>query len=157
MRGFLIVVMSLFAFNVYGQKMTPVSLYEKYAGKKGYTTIELSADIIKLMGSGASADGSALDGVESIRIVMEEALSEGFVSDMRAVVSGKNYKLIMSLNDGEDKISLYKATENKREHFVMLLSSEDKQQNVFIYMVGSDISINNITSIGKILPGNKNK
>lgn len=146
---FLSLITLLLAVTVYGQKMTFDSFFKKYSDKEGYTTVTLSGSMLKMaMPEGLSGLGDSLSKIDEMKIIVEEKSTPEFVESVKSLVS-QGYEILMSVEDKETQVSLYKKTKGKLDDMVLLVSEED--ENVFIRVTGKELDLSSLTA----LAGNK--
>lgn len=135
-------------------------LYEKYAGKKGFTSINISPEMFKMLASLDSGDEaqasqeekiiSQLSGLKMLIYEPGEGPKVDFVSDVKATVPVKDYTEMMSV-DSEDetiKFLVKKAPNNKISEMVMLVFGED--ETLVMSMTGN-LDMATISSISRSL------
>ena len=138
------------------------NFYSKYSGKSGFMTVEISGEMIKIMGSGSSqvkggSISEILDGIKYIRIVVAEEPSSSFGSDMDRLAEDKSYKLMSSMNDSGQKITFYfkdAGSGSSQSDFMMLVKGTG--ENIAISISG-DIDITKISKLSGLGIGGLDK
>ena len=142
-RLFFISLLLISVIAAYGQKSID-ALFEKYAGKDGFTTVTINGSLLKLAKcfDGDSADTDKLPkGLTEIRILSQEdkALKVGNFYDMVIKDLDLNvYEEFMRVKDSDQDMRMLVRTEGKRlKEFLLICGGED---NAIIQIKG-DMSI----------------
>ncbi len=148
------------------QAQTPIDkLYEKYAGKEGFTSINISPEMFSLLGN-IDTDDSTGD-VQDAKMVMEQlkglkmlayepkpggSLSdkEAFMKEVRKAVPLDEYSELMAIReDGSDIRFLIRKTDGNRiTEMLMIIDSED---DAMVMSMTGNIDMNTISKIGKTM------
>ena len=131
------------------------SLFRKMSGVEGYTAVEITKDMIKLLGSGNSKEqvknSGDLDGVESIRMIVADKYSDKFAEEAKKCSAG--FRLLTSVKSKSGEVSIYiketSGSKNSRKS-EMLVISLGEEDNAVLHINGT-IDINKISA----LPGVK--
>lgn len=135
-------------------------LYEKYAGKKGFTSINISPEMFKMLASlesGSDADNkqeeqvlSQLSGLKMLVYEPGDGPKIDFAADVKATVPVKDYAELMSVDsEGETvKFLVKKAPNNKISEMLMIVFSDD--ETLVMSMTGN-LDMATISSISKSL------
>ena len=135
-------------------------LYEKYAGKKGFTSINISPEMFKMLASLESGEDaqntqeeqmlSQLSGLKMLIYEPGDGPKVDFISDIKATVPVKEYTEMMSVDsEGETvKFLVKKAPDNKISEMVMLVYGTD--ETLVMSMTGN-LDMATISSISKSL------
>ena len=141
------------------QKMTFSQFREKYSGQQGYTTVEITEAMLKLVGMGKKGNQpesllSSMGGITRICIITADRRSDDFIDDMDKVVAkDSGYKLLSSVTESGQNAKFYykevpdtgKGDEPPRiSEFVMILHGSSDN---LIMNIHGDFSITQITSI----------
>ena len=158
MKKTLLILLLCIPIGALAQKTSFDSLYVNYTGKAGYTTIEISGELIKMLGS-ESADGKndkslseTIDGIKHIRIIAEEKPSSKFNGEILSISYSGRYKLLTSIteNDGK-KLSFFFREggngKNALSEFLMVMLSENG--NMFMSITGK-IDVKKISKLSTI-------
>lgn len=146
--------------SVFGQqRITFEQLQRKYGGQAGYTTIEVTEAMLKLIGASKSNDKSknmlsGMSGIRNIRIITADRETDSFTDDMKRMVGPESgYKLLTSVEENGQTAQFYykdvleEGSRNKTPRvaeFVMILYGG--ADNLVMNILG-DFSITQITSI----------
>ncbi len=138
MKRLIAILFLLLPLTVVAQDSEFSNYVKKYSGQKGFTTVELSEQVLKTMGVG--------DGIESMYAVSVEDREKvaDFCADTKALIS--HYKVLMSfLNDGKS-ISIYSrnSTSKAITHLIIFIRSDSQATLVLLY--GSNIELSNVLS-----------
>lgn len=133
--------------------------FAKYSGKKGYTTMELTSELLKAAYNSPSNDsnkelGEMLEGVERMRIVIAEKSSAEFTVDVLDLPGKTDLKLVTNVNENGQKIKMYykpavtasKGGKQNAEFLMFILSVKD---NITIHITG-DFDLKNVTKLGDL-------
>jgi len=131
-------------------------LYEKYAGKKGFTSINISPEMFKMLASMDSEGNqeeqmlSQLSGLKMLVYEPGNGPKVDFMADVKATVPMKDYAELMSVDsEGETvKFLVKKAPNNKISEMLMIVFSED--ETLVMSMTGN-LDMATISSISKSL------
>ena len=138
MKRLIIILFLLLPLTAVAQDSEFLGFVKKYSGQKGFTTVELSEQLLKTMGVG--------DGIESMYAVSVEDREKvaDFCADTKSLIS--HYKMLMSfLNDGKS-ISIYNRNSASQSitHLIIFIRSEEAATLVLLY--GSNIELTNFLS-----------
>lgn len=124
------------------QRMTFSQLQKKYTSRDGYTTVRITADMLKLVGM------DEVTGVAEIRIVSADRFSTEFRDDTRMVLRQPQYKLLTEVEDKEQKALFYyrRTPEGTISRFVMAVWGEDTNM---IMSISGAFSMGQLQSIAK--------
>lgn len=166
---FAIVLVLLIPLGASAQKrMTFEQVEKKYAEKQGYTIIEVTETMLKMIGlKGVDTMSSemlnGLKGISSMRIIMSDVKSSEFTRDMLCIAEeGSGYKLLTSVKEKKESVLIYfKESPKKTKHkdparvAEILIVVYGESDNVLVNVKG-DFSIKEITSIAdQVKPKNK--
>lgn len=117
--------------------------YRKYSGREGYTSIEITAEMARMLGNAVTSRtdntrlGELLGDIRSIRIVVSKWLHDDYRSDMERLTSGGAYRL-MSVVTRDGQTTRFYYTGNQRSgdaEFLML--STGAAENVVVNIFGA--------------------
>lgn len=169
MRKILLLFAALLPILACGQQRGFTAFYNQYSGREGFTTVEITGDMIRMMGNmivekGSDADLSRmLNGIKSIKIVVSEHFNEVFIADMNKIVVNSPYKLMTSIVQGAQTTKFYfielvgakkQSGETLASEFLML--SQGGEDNVLINIVG-ELDIKKISKLSNIKIGGMEK
>jgi hypothetical protein len=153
----------MMAMMTFGQGSAVDRVFDKYAGKDGYTTVYISSFMFNLM-SGLDVDDpeynefkKATSGIKSMRILTQEGEdSQAFGKELLEMLPRKEYQELMKVKDGsEEVLMLAKQEGGKVKEFLMIVSGGG--EDVLIAIDG-EIDLQSLSSIasGLDLPGMEN-
>lgn len=116
-------------------------LMSKYSKYDGVTIIELSGDILKSMGVEES-----ISRMEAIHVENSNLLSE--FSDDIAKITESAYKLMMSVNNDDNRVKIYTRKLSNGEVEQLLIYTSSSTQGVCVRLAGSNIQLQDV---GKII------
>ena len=150
----LIVLLWLAALNpAFGQKDPVERLFEKYAGKEGYTTVYISSKMFSMF-SGAGIDdpefNDLMKNLKSIRILSEDDHSKAdFYREVIDALPAGEYEELMTVTEPGQKLKfLVKEKEGKVVELLMV--SGGGGDNVLIDIRG-DINMKEIAQLSKAI------
>jgi hypothetical protein len=127
---------------VYGQKSID-ALFDKYAGKEGFTTVTLNGNLLKLVKcfDDDKKDSKIPDGLAEIRILTQEDKTMNIGSFYDMVIQDidiSKYEEIMRVRESDQDVRMLVRTEGRRfKEFLLIAGGSD---NALIQIKG-DISI----------------
>ena len=132
----LIFALILAATFTYGQKSID-SLFEKYAGKDGFTTVTINGNLLKFAQTDDD-DGSMPADITEIRILAqdnEELATENFYDMVIKDIDLKVYEEFMRVKESEQDLRMLVRSEgNKFKEFLLIVGGED---NALIQIKGN--------------------
>ncbi|MGA2405671.1 MAG: DUF4252 domain-containing protein [Bacteroidales bacterium] len=138
-RLFVFIVLTITATLVYGQKSID-DLFEKYAGKDGFTTVTINGNLLKLAHClGDNDDENSIPAnITEIRILAQEDKSthvENFYNLVINDIDLKNYDEFMRVKESHQDVRMLVRTEgNKFKEFLLIAGGED---NALIQIKGN--------------------
>lgn len=134
-------------------------LYDKYAGKEGFTSINISPGMFQMLGNLDTDDST--EEVKDAQNVMEQLKSlkmlvyepkEGekfdFMTEVKKTVKLDDYEELMSIREENTDIRfLVKKTKNNHISELLMLIDDDNE-GMIMSMTG-DIDMNTVSKIGK--------
>lgn len=138
MKRLIIILFLLLPLTVAAQDSEFSNYVKKYSGQKGFTTVELSEQILATMGVG---DG--IEGMYAVSVEDREKVAD-FCADTQNLVA--HYKVLMSfLNDGKS-VSIYSRNNTSKAitHLIIFIRSESAATLVLLY--GSNIELSDVLS-----------
>ncbi len=153
----------LFGVAVSGQKSAVDKVFDKYAGKEGYTTVYISSFMFNLLNSLDVDDPEydefkkATSGINSIKILTQDGGgSEAFGKELLDMLPRSEYKEMMKVKDQEEEVLfLAKEAGGKISEFLLIVSGGS--EDVLIAITG-DIDMESLSKIasGLDMPGMEN-
>lgn len=137
-------------------------LYDKYAGQDGFTSINISSEMFRFLGSLDMNDSSGdakqaqnvMQQLEGLKMLVYEK-PEGkagidFLEEINSSLSLKNYTELMTIKDSDSDIKFFikKTGENKVSELLMIVKGESE---VLVMSMTGDIDMNTISEISKSL------
>ena len=128
----LFAVLSITFTFVYGQKSID-ALFDKYAGKDGFTTVTINGSLLKLsrwFDSSADHDDNSLPvGLTEIRILSQEdkaIKTENFYDKVINDIDLNTYEEFMRIKDSDQDLRMLVRTEGKKfKEFLLIAGGED--------------------------------
>lgn len=157
--GGVFIVVTLTAF---GQQSAVDKVFDKYAGKEGYTTVYISSYMFNLLSNLESDDPGynefrkATSGINSIKILTREGHGQAFGKELISMLPRAEYKEMMVVKD-EDEEVLFLAKEEGGRITEFLLIVNGNGDDVLIAIQG-DIDLESISNLasGLDMPELKN-
>ncbi len=119
------------------------SLMEKYSSIEHCSTIELSKDMIRNMGADEGIDTLSAISVE------DAALIDTFSTEVATYTQGMSK--IMTVVQSGRRVTIYATTSKHTSKMVkMVIFTSDKQSAVMVILTGTNIELNNASSIVNI-------
>jgi hypothetical protein len=138
-RFLIIIVLTITATFVYGQKSID-DLFERYAGKDGFTTVTISGNLLKLthlLGDN-DEDTSFPVNISEIRILAQEDKNipvENFYNLVIKDIDLKNYDEFMRVKKSDQDLRMLVRSEGNRfKEFLLIAGGED---NALIQVKGN--------------------
>ena len=138
-RIFVFIVLTITATFVYGQKSID-DLFERYAGKEGFTTVTLNGNLLKLthlLGDN-DEDTSFPVNISEIRILAQEDKNipvENFYNLVIKDIDLKNYDEFMRVKKSDQDLRMLVRSEGNRfKEFLLIAGGED---NALIQVKGN--------------------
>jgi len=136
---FLLIVLTITATVVYGQKSID-DLFDRYAGKDGFTTVTISGNLLKLahcLGDNDEEDAFPLN-ITEIRILAQEDNTrkvENFYNLVINDIDLKNYDEFMRVKKSDQDLRMLVRSEgNKFKEFLLVAGGND---NALIQVKGN--------------------
>lgn len=151
MKKLFIILLFIVPVAASAQQKCFMSLYNKYSGQSGYTSMEITKTMIQMLKMSAGEDGDNGNVLDKINRIMVLACSNGpedsMVSDVNTLPWNNYYNMIMNINSDGTQTRFFidkEGTIDKISEFLMIVQDEDS--SVLINICG-DMNINNISSI----------
>jgi hypothetical protein len=137
-------------------------LYEKYAGKDGITSINISPEMFSFLGAIDMSDSSddakdvqeAIDQLSGLKMLVfendQKKNIESFYDEIKKSIPMEGYSELMSVNDNESDVKFLakKSGKNRVLELLMLVKSDDE---VVVMSMTGNMDMNTISDIGKSL------
>ncbi len=147
----------LFAITVAKAQSPADELFDKYAGKEGYTTVFISKYMFDLFSNIESADPEAkemqdvISKLTGIKILASEKPDESvnFLKEMKKKISAGGYKELMIIKEeNQDVQFLVRESGGKIAELLLIVSGEG--ENVLMSIQG-EIDMKNISKLAKAM------
>jgi hypothetical protein len=143
---------------VKGQTDPVNTVFEKYAGTEGFTTVNITGDMLRMLQKldPENKDLSELSGLEEVRILTQEdrSLNEDldFHDEIYSKLNKELYKELMVVRDNDEKVTMLVREENGTiNEFLLIVSGID--DNVLISIKGA-ISLSKLGELSEELDMN---
>lgn len=126
------------------------ALYDKYAGRDGYVTVEMSGSMFNVMnGLVKDNDEDAADfmsKIDNLILIVADTDDPTFGRDVEAMI-GNGYVSMTTIRDGEDTVQLYMIPQEggKASEFMMTVISDDEY--VVMSITGDGLDIDEVSRI----------
>jgi len=138
-------------------------IYEKYAGEKGFTAIDLTdPSVISSMLSENEKDDKIegiLNSIKGVQILVYEGdknknsqKAKEFKHDIRNIESLSGFKTFLSVNDEDSYVRMMTKKNKKADDSEFLMLVIDDNEIVMIWIKG-EIGLKDVKKIGKIMKG----
>ena len=151
MKKLFIILLLIVPAAASAQQKCFMSLYNKYSGQSGYTSMEITKTMIqmlKMSGGAEGENGNALDGINRIMVLAcSNGPDDSMVSEVKKMPWNNYYNMIMNINSDGTNTRFFidkKDSIDKISEFLMIVQDEDS--SVLINICGN-MDINNISSI----------
>ena len=151
-RTIALVVLLLSAGMLFAQKSPVDKLFDRYAGKEGYTSIFISEYMFTLFANLNEADKEFQDvvkGLSGIQILAtdKQNLDVDFHKEVMKELPANDYKELMVIREKDQNLTfLIKDVKGKIVELLLIVGGSD---NVLISIQGSDINLQNISKLSK--------
>ena len=129
-------------------------VFEKYAGKDGFVTVQISKGLLRLAADIDEDEETdqLLKSINGIKIlaVEDEGLNAGlnFYAEVMASIKTENYEELMTVNSGDaDVVFLARKNGERLSELILLVGGDD---NALIYING-DILLKDVSKLSKSL------
>lgn len=130
-------------------------LCTKYSGREGYSTIEMSGKMFKMI-NGATVDmddelSMAIDNIKSLQILIAQRANKEFSTDVDNMLKKMRYEVMTTVNDHDKKVLFFIRESDEKQPTVsnFLMRATSGQSDVLMSITGS-ISIKQISQLTKI-------
>lgn len=143
---------------LFAQPKEVSKIFDKYAGKEGFTNLKLS-DPSMLFGNAPADAKDAVKNVKAIRVLVynhssgkNAALGKEFNKDLSNLKKPDGYDEFMSVNEGTTNVKIYvnKPIKSDVAGMLMVVVESDKGESVIIWLDGA-IDMKNVGMIGKYI------
>ena len=154
----------LFPIVLCSQNPSIEKLYEKYKGKEGFTTVNISKDLLSLLTQGSKNDHdednqdylkNAVKQVNSIQIIdcssegANHSLAKEFYNDVINSVHLDEYKELLAVDESKETVKiLQKSDKSGESEFIVFTHSENQTTLISLFGI---IDFKNLLHIGDIM------
>lgn len=142
MKKYVIILLLMLPLALTAQQKSFKLLFEKYSGREGYTTVGLSADMLRMVYSFSGEDSDPemtklLNDIKGISIVVSDRMNDEFIDDLEKMIDKyTGLKTVTSINESGQVTRIFIVEkDNITTEFLMV--SYGKQSNVAINIVGN--------------------
>ncbi len=137
-------------------------LYKKYAGKEGFTSMNISPEMFSLLGSFDTHDSTkdakeaqnVMQQLEGLKMLVFESEEGGSISDfykeIKKTLPFDEYSELMAINDSDSDIKflIKKAGKDRISELIMIVKSDDE---VLLMSMTGNLDMNTISDISHSL------
>jgi len=126
MKRLIILVLMLSPLAAVAQNDAYKALFDSCVGREGYSTVQVTKQMLRMMDSNYNAALAAIDGVMSITLNSADASAIAeFRKRCNRMIERSGLSVMMSTNDGGQSVNIYTLTVDDRikEVIVMTFSS----------------------------------
>ncbi|MFO8022292.1 MAG: DUF4252 domain-containing protein [Perlabentimonas sp.] len=126
------------------------NVFNKYAGKKGFTSVLITPELFKLLSFVDKEDKDLKflsEKLKSLKILVSEEKSIGFTNEIRSELSKSDYLSIMEVIDGTQKVNFYIKQDGEVISDLILLAI-DENEEVLLAITGN-MKMSDLTALGK--------
>ncbi len=139
----LIVIAAAFPALMAAQNSAVDKLFNKYKGKEGVTTVQISPELFQIMNAMEIEEVEdadiPFDKVSSVKILTIEDTEAyqgvNFFDEIEKDLNVEDYAEVMTVNDGSETVRMWMKAENANvKEFLLIVGGDD---NVLIYITGN--------------------
>lgn len=157
----LLVMMFVVPFSMNAQTAID-QLYEKYAGQKGFTSININPDMFKMLSNMDMSDSSekakesqnAMEKLSGLKMLVYEPeegeTNEAFMNEIRTLTKIKGYEEMMSVNENDETVKFLAKKDKNGNVSEMLMIVLEANEAVVMSMSGL-LDMKTISEISKSL------
>ncbi|PLW96471.1 MAG: hypothetical protein C0591_08665 [Marinilabiliales bacterium] len=157
----LLVMMFVVPFSMKAQTAID-QLYEKYAGQKGFTSININPDMFKMLSNMDMSDSSeqakesqnAMEKLSGLKMLVYEPeegeTNEAFMNEIRTLTKIKGYEEMMSVNENDETVKFLAKKDKNGTVTEMLMIVLESDEAVVMSMSGL-LDMKTISEISKSL------
>ena len=153
-RLFLIILTVAFPALMMAQNSAVEKLFNKYKGKEGVTTVQISPELFQMVKAmdieEVEEHDIPLEKITSVKILtIEDATGyEGvnFYDEIKNDLNVNDFKEVMTVDDGGETVRMWmKVNDNTLSEFLLIVGGDD---NVLIYITG-DFNMNDLEGLAE--------
>lgn len=146
MKRLIILLMLLSPVAASAQNDAYKALFDSCVGQNGYSTVQVSKQMLRMMDSNYNAVLASIDGVMSITFDSDDkAAIKEFRDRCNQMIERSGLSVMMSTNDDEQSVSIYTSTENNRIKELIVLKISDSE--IVVVDVVGDLTIKQISQL----------
>ncbi|HPS98529.1 MAG TPA: DUF4252 domain-containing protein [Bacteroidales bacterium] len=121
-----------FAASLSAQRLSADEFFNKYSGRDGYTTVEVSGSLLGILGcrEDDTAD-NPLRKITSIRVLVREKdkfpSAEGFIPEIRSIIKRGRYEELMTVRDSDTDLRFMVRSESDMVREILLVVDGDDE------------------------------
>ncbi|MDA3891147.1 MAG: DUF4252 domain-containing protein [Salinivirgaceae bacterium] len=148
----LIIAVAILTIQGMAQQSQLNTLFDKYSGKEGYTSVYITSYMFELFSKLANEDDfdNVTKGLEAIKILTSDgspAQKKAFYEDVNKALPASVYKDFMIVKDGaQEVIFKVRDEDDKITEFVMIV--KDEYEPVLLFLQG-DIDLAQVAKMSK--------
>lgn len=127
------------------------SLFEKYSGKSGVTTVYVSPQMLKMLSTiPVNGHNVKTSDIESVRVLTtsNSDIINQINAELKAIAKKEGYEIMVSANEGSEKTDIYSKTlSNGSSNFIVANFNSSELNLVFVAGVKSLESLMNIAKM----------
>ncbi|HCX98758.1 MAG TPA: hypothetical protein DG754_01345 [Bacteroidales bacterium] len=148
MRTITLVISLFLVTNTFGQS-TIDKAFSQYSGKTGFTSVSITSELFQLL-SMVDAKNEVLkqlsEKITSLKILVSDDKAVGFTKEIRKQMVDLNYKTIMQVVDGAQKVDFF-VKQNGEMITDLVMVAIDRTEEILISLSGN-ISLHELSSLG---------
>jgi hypothetical protein len=159
--------LTLFAALSLNAQSVMDKLFEKYSGKEGYTTVNITREMFEMMAqvqlnTSDATDQKKIDEmksfvskIEGLRVISTgkkadtpaEKKAESLFREIMDNISKSNYKTLMEVKDGEQNVTFYVKRSGSKVAELIVVSKEKNETSLI--SLNGDIDLNKVSELTK--------
>lgn len=150
----LIITLLFVSLGLPAQTKSFRDFYDKYSGRDGYTTIQMSGEMFKAIGSNVKINTDAMDvssminQIKNMMIIITDRCDEQFAKDVQKMVRSGNYVAMTTVKDGSQTSQFFTVKKDgKTTEFLMTVLGEG--DNVIMSIVGENLDVSQISKLAR--------
>jgi len=158
--NFAVTALMLLPLTIFAQNSAADNVFDKYSGKDGYTSIDISKGLFELFAEIEADDPDfdefqkAIDGLESMRLLAYSiegdkgttAEKDAFMSAIKNGVSLKDFDELMVVRDDDAKINFY--AKSKGQIITEMIMIVDGNDEAVLLSLFGNIDLKHIAKLG---------
>ena len=132
------------------QQKSFMNFFERYSGKDGFTTVDITPGMLRMMLNFVEEDeemSGLIGNISGIRIVVCHFYDKEFVEAMDKMIDKAPYQLVSTINESGQQTKFFNIEKNKKTtEFLMV--SYGRSENLVVNITG-DIDVNKISRLSQ--------